>query len=269
LFFAGVQGLPLYGAVSMLMDLGDEDYEETTDTMLRRYLNNDALFKGVLSEVTGLDVSQRVKLTDLLVEANRFNSDPSPEETLLYYFGGPAWSVFSRGVTGFEKLRDGNIERGMEDIMPGAVRNAYKALVRYPREGIRTVRGDIIYDDITGGDVLTQLLGFPPVEYTRSIEETSAAKRMESGALQKRAALAKKLYIAKRFGDWERYDEIRKEMDRFNETRAVRDFNPKLRIDDEFIGRSMKRHESTSANMHNGVPLSQNMQGVLDEEGFF
>ena len=269
LFFAGVQGLPLYGAVSMLMDLGDEDYEETTDTMLRRYLNNDALFKGVLSEVTGLDVSQRVKLTDLLVEANRFNSDPSPEETLLYYFGGPAWSVFSRGVTGFEKLRDGNIERGMEDIMPGAVRNAYKALVRYPREGIRTVRGDIIYDDITGGDVLTQLLGFPPVEYTRSIEETSAAKRMESGALQKRAALAKKLYIAKRFGDWERYDELRKEMDRFNETRAVRDFNPKLRIDDEFIRRSMKRHESTSANMHNGVPLSQNMQGVLDEEGFF
>jgi len=269
LFFAGVQGLPLYGAVSMLMDLGDEDYEETTDTMLRRYLNNDALFKGVLSEVTGLDVSQRVKLTDLLVEANRFNSDPSPEETLLYYFGGPAWSVFSRGLTGFEKLQDGNIERGMEDIMPGAVRNAYKALVRYPREGIRTVRGDIIYDDITGGDVLTQLLGFPPVEYTRSIEETSAAKRMESGALQKRAALAKKLYIAKRFGDWERYDELRKEMDRFNETRAVRDFNPKLRIDNEFIGRSMKRHESTSANMHNGVPLSQNMQGVLSEEGFF
>ena len=92
---------------------------------------------------------------------------------------------------------------------------------------------------------------------------------MESGALQKRAALAKKLYIAKRFGDWERYDEIRKEMDRFNETRAVRDFNPKLRIDDEFIRRSMKRHESTSANMHNGVPLSQNMQGVLGEEGFF
>ncbi len=269
LFFAGVQGLPLYGAVSMLMDLGDEDYEETTDTMLRRYLNNDALFKGVLSEVTGLDVSQRVKLTDLLIEANRFNSDPSPEETLLYYAGGPAWSVFSRGVTGFEKLRDGNIERGMEDIMPGAVRNAYKALMRYPREGIRTVRGDIIYDDITGGDVLTQLLGFPPVEYTRSIEETSAAKRMESGARQKRSALAKKLYIAKRFGDWERYDEIRKEMDRFNETRAVRDFDPKLRIDDEFIKRSLKRHESTSANMHNGVPLSQNMQGVLGEEGFF
>ena len=96
LFFAGVQGLPLYGAVAMLHDLLKEDYEEDADTALRGYLDNDALFKGALSEITGLDMSQRVKLTDLLFEADRFNSDPSPEEEFAHLFGGPAWSVLQR-----------------------------------------------------------------------------------------------------------------------------------------------------------------------------
>jgi len=161
LFFAGVQGLPLYGAVAMLHDLLKEDYEEDADTALRGYLDNDALFKGALSEITGLDVSQRVKLTDLLFEADRFNSDPSPEEEFAHLFGGPAWSVYSRGRKGVDKIADGELLAGMEDMMPGAVRNMYRAVYKYPHdEGILTRRGDPIYDDITNGDLLAQLIGF-------------------------------------------------------------------------------------------------------------
>ena len=45
-----------------------------------------------------------------------------------------------------------------------------------------TRRGDPIYDDITNGDLLAQLIGFPPTEYTRAAEETSAAKRLDVAA---------------------------------------------------------------------------------------
>jgi len=268
LFFAGIQGLPLYGVVSMFYDMLQEDYEEDADEALRSYLDNDVLYKGLLSEMTGLDVSQRVKLTDLLFEADRFNSDPSPEETIGHYLGGPAWSTFSRAVEGVGEMKNGEFERGAEAIMPGAVRNLYKGLYRYPRdEGILTRRGDPIYDDITGGDMLTQILGFPPVGYTREIEETSAAKGMESAARSKRQKLLKRLYIAIRFGDFDAADAVRDEMDEFNEE-EITYIDPKLFIDGDTIKKSMRRHMSTTTKMHNGVLLSPYMKSAVDDVGF-
>ena len=267
-FFAGVQGIPLYGAVSMIYDMLQEDYEENADEALRSYLDNDTLYKGLVSEMTGLDVSQRVKLTDLLFEADKFNSDPSPEETFMHFFGGPAWSVASRAYEGLGEIQNGELERGIEAMMPGAVRNGYKALYRYPRdEGILTRRGDPIYDDITSGDLFTQLLGFPPVGYTREIEETSAAKGMESAARERRSAILKRYYIATRFGDFAAADEAMDDMDAFNDAEIVY-IDPKLRITRDTIDRSMRRHMSTTTKMHNGVLLSPYMKSAVDDAGF-
>jgi hypothetical protein len=268
LFFAGAQGLPLYGAVAMLYDMFKEDYEEDADTVLRQYLDSDVLFKGALSEITGVDVSQRVKLTDLLFEADRFNSDPSPEEEFAHLFGGPAWSIYSRGREGIDKLRKGEIERGVEDLMPGAVRNAYKAVVRYPRdEGILTRRGDPIYDDITSGELLTQLMGFPPVEYTRQADETSAGKRIDVAASGKRRDLLRNYYVALRFGDTEGMSDVFNEIMEFNKSSAVQR-DPKKAIGPDTIERSMIGHMTRSAEMHNGTTLSPYMKAAVDAQGF-
>ncbi len=268
LFFAGAQGLPLYGAVAMLYDMFKEDYEEDADTVLRQYLDSDVLFKGALSEITGVDVSQRVKLTDLLFEADRFNSDPSPEEEFAHLFGGPAWSIYSRGREGIDKLRKGEIERGVEDLMPGAVRNAYKAVIRYPRdEGILTRRGDPIYDDISNGELLTQLMGFPPVEYTRQADETSAGKRIDVAASGKRRDLLRSYYVALRFGDTEGMSDVFNEIMEFNKSSAVQR-DPKKAIGPDTIERSMIGHMTRSAEMHNGTTLSPYMKAAVDAQGF-
>ena len=270
LFFAGAQGLPLYGLVSALYDiLLVDDYEEDADTAFRGYLDNDMLFKGVLSEVSGLDVSERVKLTDLLFEADRFNSDPSPEEEFAHLFGGPAWSVYARGRKGFDKLGEGDILRGVEDLLPGAVRNALQALYRYPSEGgIRTRRGDPMYDDITTGDLLAKLMGFPPNEYTKAMDEVSAAKGLQDSARAKRAQLLKKYYIALRFGDNEGAVEALEEMEEFNRLEVI-SIDPDLIIDGDTIERSLRRHEATTAKMHNGILLSPNFKAAVEEVGFF
>ena len=220
--------------------------------------------------MTGLDVSQRVKLTDLLFEADRFNSDPSPEESFLHLFGGPAWSVGSRFYEGAQEFIEGeNMERGAESMMPGAIRNLYKAVIRYPRdEGILTRRGDPIYDDLTFGDITTQILGFPPVKYTRQIEEASAAKGMEAAARDKRAKLLKRYYIARRFGDYEEARRMRRAMNEFSRSSIVVRRDPSLRIDDETIERSMRRHKATSAKMVNGILLSPYMSREVKETGY-
>ena len=271
LLLAGVQGLPLYGAATMIYDMlvGDES-EEDFETFVRRSLDNEMLYKGVLSEVTGLDVSKRVALTNLLFEADRFNSNPSPEESFMHFFGGPAWSVGSRAWESFEDVwRGEDMERAFEGMVPGAVRNAYRALVRYPRdEGILTRRGDPMYDDITGGQLLAQLLGFPPTEYMNNMEESSKAKRINDAAANKRRRLLKRYYVAMRFGDFMEANNVRLEMAEFSGSRAVQQ-DPKLAITPEVIDRSMKAHARTTTKMHNGVLLSPAMRASVEAEGFF
>ena len=270
LFFAGVQGIPLYGAATMLFDmffLGDDD--EEADFYVRRAIDNELLYRGLVSELTGFDVAQRVKLTDLLFEADRFNSNPSPEEELAHLAGGPAWSVYSRGRKGIDKIAEGDLVRGIEDLLPGAVRNAMQA-VRFGMEGgIRTRRGDYMYDDITAGDLVAKVFGFPPNEYTKAMDETSAAKRMSDRDRAKRAKLLKKLYVAEQYGDFEGMDDAEREIDEFNASAAVgRD--PDLFISGKTVKKSLARHRATSATrMHNGVVLPKTIQGIVEEDGFF
>ena len=269
LFFAGVQGIPIYGAVTMLADmffLGDDD--EEADFYVRRAIDNELLYRGLVSELSGFDVAQRVKLTDLLFEADRFNSNPSPEEELAHLVGGPAWSVYSRGRKGIDKIVEGDLVRGIEDLLPGAVRNAMQA-VRFGIEGgIRTRRGDFMYDDITAGDLIAKVFGFPPNEYTKAMDETSAAKRMSDRDIARRANLSKKLFIARRYADFEAEEDIRREIDEFNASSAVAR-NPDLFIDGEFLDRSFSRHQSTSVKMHNGVLLPKKVKAIVEEDGFF
>ena len=247
--------------------LGDDD--EEADFYVRRAIDNEMLYRGLVSELSGFDVAQRVKLTDLLFEADRFNSNPSPEEELMHLVGGPAWSVYSRGRKGIDKIAEGDFVRGIEDLLPGAIRNAMQA-VRFGMEGgIRTRRGDFMYDDITAGDLVAKVFGFPPNEYTKKMDETSYAKRMSDRDRARRAELLKKLYVAEQYGDYEGMDDARREMDEFNASAAVgRD--PDLFIDDEAITKSLARHRATSATgMHNGVVLPKSIQANVEEPGFF
>ena len=274
LLLAGVQGLPLYGAVSALYDGFTDDYDEDFDTFVRSSLNNEAIYRGIPTELLGIDVSERIKLTDLLVEANRFASDPSPAETFMHYVGGPAWSVLSRAIGGAEKMikaetgRD--LVRGFEDLLPGAVRNVYQGAIRYPMEGgIRNRRGDYIYDDMSAGELAVKILGFPPAEYTRSEAEKRAVKNIETAATRERGRLLNSYYVATRFGEFDEKRRIRRKMNEFNASDAVR-INPKLRIDDEVIERSLESHKrTTKAKMYNGVTLSKGAQDLIDDVGFF
>ena len=186
----------------------------------------------------------------------------------MHLVGGPAWSVYSRGRKGIDKIAEGDLVRGIEDLLPGAVRNAMQA-VRFGIEGgIRTRRGDFMYDDITAGDLVAKVLGFPPNEYTKEMDETSFGKRMSDRDIARRARLAKKLFIARQYRDFEAEEDIRREMDEFNASAAV-DRSPELFIDGEYLDNSFTRHSSTSAKMHNGVLLPESVKAIVEEPGFF
>ena len=261
LFFAGVQGLPLYGAASMIADMFLDDEEDDARTLTRKHLG-EGWYKGAVTKLTGVDVASRVSLTNLFLQENRFNKDPSLEESLGFYLGGPALSTgnrFYRAVNDFTSGDYGSMERGMENLAPAGITNAWRSTFgRYQREGgIRSRRKDPIYDDMTQGDFAAQALGFPPAEYTRRQEISMRNKGVEKAVTSKRSAMTKKFYIAQRMGDHEIMREVMDNITAHNRR------HPTAKVDPVQLMKSVNSHMDTSVNMHNGVTVNPIMQHAI------
>ena len=261
LFFAGAQGLPLFGAITMIWNLFLDEDEDDAETIVRKHIG-EGWYKGALTELLDIDVSQRVALTNLLFQVNRYNRNPSPEETLFYYLGGPAWSVGKSFIRGTGELIDGDMQRGIEAMVPGAVRNVMKA-VRYTEEGALTRRKDPILDDITNGQLVAQVIGFAPAEYSRRQEENQGVKRIENTLRTNRGKLLKQYYLAIRMGDYEGMAELQQEIMKFNQRVGAK--FPRATITMDSIRRSMRSHMNTSATMHNGIAISPMFRTALQQ----
>ena len=261
LFFAGVQGLPLFGAFTMIANLFLDEDEDDAETIVRKHIG-EGWYKGALTELLDVDVSQRVALTNLLFQVNRYNRNPSPEETVFYYLGGPAWSVGKSFIRGTGELINGDMQRGIEAMVPAAVRNAMKA-VRYTEEGALTRRKDPILDDITSGQLVAQVIGFAPAEYARRQEENQVSKRIENTLRNNRGKLLKQYYLAIRMGDYEGAAELQREIMKFNQRVGVK--FPRAVITTDSIRRSMRSHMNTSATMHNGIAISPMFRTALQQ----
>ena len=260
---AGVAGTPLYGMLQMMFDLYYDDEEEDFDTRIRTsdYMN-ELFFKGFTTALTGADVSARVKLNDLLIQDNRYNSAPSPEEFIGFQLGGPALSSVKRNIRGIKDLTEGNWYRGIENILPPAFSNFFKAspIGRLQSEGgYTTRRGDPIYDDVSTGEMAAQIFGFAPAEYTKRQEENMSIKKIDTAVNKKRSKLLKKYYMATRMQN------DQEQSDAFNDILEFNDRHPAFAISAPNIRQSLKGHVKQSATMHNGVAFSSKMQRVLDD----
>lgn len=266
--FAGVSGVPLYGFVSMIADAFLGEDEEDADSLTRKYLG-EGLYKGFLTDMSGLDISSRIGLTGLLIRENRYNTDPSAEETLVANLGGPAWSTVTqagRGVSEFYSAMtggEGDMVRGIENMVPAAVRNFIKA-GRYIYDGgdIETRRKDIITGDLGSSDLLGQALGFTPTKATLAQDLNQLTLRISNAVVEKRSRLSKLYYTAMRVGDIEGAKEALKAIRAFNKDIAQR--FPEAVIDNEFLKDSYKSHERTSKEMSTGVSLNPVVREELE-----
>ena len=251
LFLAGIGGMPIYGLISMIVDLFRDDDQDSADEMTRKFFT-ELGYKGPIVELTGADVAARIKLNDLIFQENRFMRDPSLEESIGFYLGGPAFSTLKRYVRAKDDIVEGEYQRAFESILPGGL-SSLAVGIRYGTEGVQTRRdGDFIYEDITGGEIAAKVFGFAPAEYTFRQEQNARNTRVTNDIKQLRSKLTKKYYLALRQRDYDRAEDIYED---------IKDFNRKygkdgLAIDRESIRNSLQRHAETSATMHNGVAVS-------------
>jgi len=266
MLFAGVQGLPLYGALKVVANSLLDDEEEDWDTYVRTMVG-EGMYKGAITTATGLDVSKRVALGQLLFQTNRYNVDASMEENIFFYLGGPAWSTALGIERGIKDISRKNYERGIESMVPTAFRNAYKGLFRYNREGALTRRGDPIYTDFTFGELAGQVLGFAPASYTLNQEQNMISKGIERNIGERRSDLMRDYYIAARNGDWGKVEDVKDDIIKFNERHASK-YGNKVAISADSLNRSMRRHMQQSLIMekYNGVSLNPMLRKGLEEQ---
>jgi len=257
--FAGIRGIPIYGAVSLLYNIMADDDDEDFDTIVRKYIG-EGYFKGPLVEASGIDFSNRVRLSGLLIQENRYNTDPSPEEFLGFHFGGPAWSTGKRLYRAGKDFNEGEIERGVESLSPAGLTNMWRnSFGRYAREGrIASRRGDVIQDDLSFGQLASGFVGFPPAEYTFKQEQNMIEKKIDRTVNDNRTKLLRRYYTAQRMGDVSRIEDAIEEMTKFNKKHPVAALTAKE------INRSMKAHIKSSNNMHNGVSISPLMKLAME-----
>jgi hypothetical protein len=252
---AGVRGMPIVGALAMLYNLFKDDDDDDFDAAARKWMGELA-FSGGINAVTGLDIASRIRMTDLIFRDNTYNRDQTPIQAMTEQLGGPVLGVANRMYRGYSLIGEGNVERGLEQMMPSAIGNAMKS-IRYATEGTTTLRGDPITGEMSPWNAGAQAFGFAPAEYTRQLEINAKEKNADKDATEERTKLLRKFYVATREGDSGEKEALLEEMRKFTKK------HPGAAITGETVLNSMRQHMSTTANMYHGVLFSKGMRSEL------
>jgi len=252
---AGAQGVPMFGVVAMLANLFRDDDEPRFEEDAQRWMG-DFYYNGPLQAALGMDISSRIGLSDLIFRDNYTPTQQSMLTNMMTVMGGPVFGIASKVERGLNLIGDGETERGVEQMLPSALGNGFKA-VRYYTEGANTLRGDPIIDDLSGASVIGQAFGFAPSDYTRQLEENAMLKRINKTAITERTKLLKKYYVAMRNGDSEEVANVMKDMIEFGKK------HPGVYISAKTINSSIKQHMKTTTEMYHGVLLNKNMRSEL------
>jgi hypothetical protein len=257
--FAGVQGLPLYGVVSMIGNavfLDDED--EDFDSIAASYFG-EGLYSGAINAIFNVDVAPRIGMTNLIYRSLPNRPDEELTLQLLEIIGGPVYGTVDRMIQGAGMISEGEVSRGLERMLPSALSNGMKAL-RYGTEGATTMRGDPILEDINAWNVFAQSLGLAPAGYTKQLEMNARDKGLERRLNTKRTDMMRDYYMAMKEGDTDTASELIQEMVEFSQR------NPTAAISGDTLQRSMRQHRVSDeiARQLGGITASQrSMQRII------
>jgi hypothetical protein len=251
---AGVQGLPMFGIAAVMYNMFKDDDEDDFETAARKYMG-EGYFNGALNYLTGTAVANRIGLTDLLLHSTGYRNQDNAVLSFLQLAGGPVYGVADRLVRGGKMVMEGEVQRGLEQVMPAAFGNVMKGY-RFGTEGANTLRGDPIVGEVGVGHSLAQAFGFAPAEYTRQLEVNAAEKNTERRVTEERTKLLRQYYVAIRMGDSDGANEAMRKLIEMGTKR------PGL-VTPETIQRSMAQHMRTTSTMYHGITMNKLMRNEL------
>jgi hypothetical protein len=257
--FAGLQGIPFFGAAAFIHGIFKDDDDDDLATMVRNTAGPFWTY-GPVSALTNLNIAGRLSQTDLLFRDMQQGSSPSTLATLGTQLLGPVYGVASKVERGFTLMGEGHLGRGIEQVLPSAFSNPRKAF-RFAADGALTLRGDPIIGEVNAWNVGAEIFGFLPADYARQLEITNHLKGIDKYVSTKETKLLRQYYTARRFRDFDGQQDAREDL------QALFRKHPGLGNLNEVIDRSMTSHQKTTSRMISGATYNAKLESELRRRG--
>lgn len=265
-FNAGIRGLPLYGLLmaiaGMFSDDGEDPEVELKKTMLQHFPKQmvGIMMDGVPGYLSGVELSGRIGFGDLWFRSD--DMDREGDAQFLYWLQqvlGASAGIPYNWYRGVSQINDGYTWRGIETMVPKAIKDPMKAW-RYYNEGVSTKNGDPIVDDVGGWNIFKQAMGFTPAKVTEQYKMNSYNMNKQKAITEERSKLLGDFYKAWKSGDEKKVDQITDKMREYSEK------YPEMRIDGGTVRSSLARREKYRGSALGGMNYNQKLVPRLQDE---
>ena len=267
--FAGVQGLPLYGAASVLAGLieeafGDEDNPMDPDEYLRQAIGSLA-YKGPISQLLQSDIASRTGFNNMLWRED----EKRVEEIGPFLFA--AEQIFGASYAALMNIYRAGADwwddevstyRALESSMPAAIKNGMKAW-RFAKEGALTRKGDAIVEDFSAVNIALQGLGFSPLEFAEKSTAAGKIASQQSKMQKRKEVIFNKIYLARKNGNKEDVAEARAALEKYNSSPFV--IASGEQIDAADINRSVATREARAKQSVYGIRVKPKSAAAYEQ----
>lgn len=170
---------------------------------------------------------------------------------------GPVAAIAVNGLKGLQDMSHGQYQRGLESMMPTALRGPLKAW-RYHNEGVKDKSGIVIQDEVDAAAFWGQAAGFSPSETRNAFEGKSAVISHDRALMTRRRTLVEQFAMAAMSKDEEGKAEARAAIAKFN------DKNPERSIQPMQLAQSVRNREKRIREAEDGVYLPRKRRDALD-----
>ena len=262
MLMAGITGTWGYGILMAIAAevFGDdeEDFESGLKADIIEALGPELgglLLNGVPGHLLGIDLTSRIGMPDLWFRSS--SRDLQGKDEFEYWVSqilGAGAGLLAQIHTGYSLLKEGNVVRGVEAVVPKFIRDPLKAY-RTANEGVTSLRGDEILssDEISIVNAAAQFSGFTPAKVAETYDRNNALRNMESRVTEKRRKIMNTLAAAIEAGDERGMDTAMDQISAFN----AKPLHRSVLITSDSIKASLKARAKNRARREDGV-LIQN-----------
>lgn len=259
--FAGVMGTPVKNVIAAAADgynavFGDDNEPWDFDTEFRGWLADhlgstaaSLIADGAVNKL-GANVSSRLSASDMWIrDSDQQLQGQEAWDNILEAIAGPLGGIGKNFFVGNQQINQGHMERGLETMLPTAVKNVMKS-ARYASEGVNTLQGAPIVDDISGPEAMIQAMGFQPTRVAEQQKQNSALYNAKDFVTQRRQSLLNGYAMAYTHGDADDVTQAREAIAAFNQKW------PTVPISMMNLNESLRSRARAINESQNGVRLS-------------
>ena len=269
--FAGSTGLWGFSSAAAIVNavmngLGDDDEEPFDfelaymDWAVNTFGKNLGMFmtRGA-GNAAGVDLHSRVSLDDMWFRDGRKNTDEATAlQEFLVSMLGPTAGIAVNAARAVDLYNQGHADRAIEAVSPGFIKQPLVA-ARYAREGVNTLKGDPLAQDISPMNLLMQSMGFRPAEIAE-IQYYNITKKGQEQAIQKeRQNLLNLFGISFMANDADANEKAFEKIMKFGQK------HPADRIPIESLIKSINERMTKSAMAQHGLHIDKRLQGLMSQ----